>query len=234
MRLTLKGRVLTATIVRPRARQEVFGERVVAVCSPLFMPRRRDVVIERAVWQDGARRTRFRFGRDISGLAKWCLLEHRGGEDVAFASFIRSERPRFVTKGRGPGGDWWRLAGWRGRLAEPCLLVRSRRWRARPCFEQFADRPVTLAVEQLAPCEQDTVVFGVVSTAASVVRLTTADGATADATLYDRPPGSRLRARYFVAVFAEGTEVTDVESFGADGRSLRRVSGPNGGTLCGP
>ena len=168
-----------------------------------------------------------------SASAKWCLIEHRAA-DVAIAWFIKREPARFIAKGRGPGGDWWRLAGWRGRFAEPCALVRSREWGGAPCFGQFADRPVTLAAEQLAPCGRDVIVFGVVSRAAGVVRVTTADGTTADASLYDPHAGSKVDARYFVATFAEGTEVTGFESFDANGRSLRKRSGPNGGTVCEP
>jgi hypothetical protein len=154
--------------------------------------------------------------------------------DVAVVWFIRREPARFVAKGRGPAGDWWRLAGWRGVLAEPCMLVRSRQWGARPCFSQFADRPVTLAAEQLEPCGQDMIVFGVVARAAVAVRMTTVDGASVDAALHEPPGGSRVRARYFVAALAEGTEVTSVESFDAAGRSLRRTGVAEGGTLCGP
>jgi hypothetical protein len=232
MRLTLAGRVLTVAIVHPRARNEVFGRRVVAVCSPLFLPRRRDVVVVRAVWPDGARRVRFRFGRDVSARAKWCVLEHRGGEDIAAVGFIRREPPRFVAKGRGPAGDWWRLAGWRSWLGEPCALLRSRRWGARACFERFADHPITLAAEKLAPCDQDVIVFGVVSSAAATVRVSTRDGASADATLYERPARSRVRGRYFVATLPEHAEPTTVESLDAEGRSLETADVADGGTVC--
>lgn len=235
IRLTLKGRMLTATIVRAKAGNEVFGKRIDAICSSRAPdPRhRRDWVRAVRRWPAGAARVRFRFKRDISASAKWCLIEHRAA-DVALVWFLKREPARFVAKGRGPAGDWWRLATWRGILAEPCMLVRSREWGARPCFAQFADRPVTLAAEQLAPCERDAIVFGVVSLAAAAVRVTTADGAISDATLYERPRGTRVRARYFVAVFPKDTEVTAIESVDATGRSLRRQDGLNGGTVCGP
>ena len=168
----------------------------------------------------------------MSTNAKWCLIEYRGG-DVAVAWFTRREPARFVAKGRGPAGDWWRLAAWRGYLAEPCMLVRSRDWGARPCFSQFADRPVTLAAEMLAPCGQDLIVFGVVSRSAASVRVTTSAGATVEAQLFDRPAGSRASARYFVAALGEGTEITAVESFDAAGARLRRTSAESG-SLCGP
>jgi hypothetical protein len=148
--------------------------------------------------------------------------------------FIRREPARFVAKGRGPAGDWWRLAAWRGVLAEPRALVRSREWGSQPCFARFADRPVTLAAaDMLGPCGQDLIVFGVVSRSAASVRLTTSIGATVEARLFDRPAGSRVKARYFVAALAEGTEVTTVESLDAEGARLRRVSADSG-ALCEP
>jgi hypothetical protein len=232
LRLTLDGRVLTAKIVRPRAEEALFGKRIDAVCSRNAPLTRRGLVIRTRLWPEGASRLRFRFRRDVSRNAKWCLIEHRA-RDVAVVWFIRREPARFVAKGRGPAGDWWRLAGWRGLLAEPCVLVRSREWGARPCFAQFADRPVTLAAEMLAPCGQDVVVFGVVSRSAASVRLTTSAGASVEARLFDRPAGSRVRARYFVAALAEGTQIIAVESFDAAGASLRRVSA-DAGSVCEP
>jgi hypothetical protein len=232
LRLTLDGRVLTATIVRQRAEEDLFGKRIDAVCSSTSPLTRRGLVIRTRLWPEGASRLRFRFKRDVSRNAKWCLIEHRA-RDVAVVWFIRREPARFIAKGRGPGGDWWRLAGWRGLLAEPCALVRSREWGARPCFAQFADRPVTLAAERLGPCGQDLIVFGVVSRLAASVRLTTSAGAIVEAQLFERPAGSRVRARYFVAALAEGTEITGVESFDAAGARLRRVSA-NAGSVCGP
>jgi len=232
VRLTLDGRVLTVKIVRQRAGQHLFGKRIDAVCSPNTPLTRRGLVIRTRVWPEGASRLRFRFKRDVSRNAKWCLIEHRA-RDVAVVWFIRREPARFVAKGRGPAGDWWRLAAWRGLLAEPCVLVRSRDWGARPCFSQFADRPVTLAAERLEPCGQDWIVFGVVSRSAASVRLTTSAGAIVEAQLFDPPAGSKVRARYFVAAVAEGTESTAVESFDAAGARLRRVSADSG-SVCGP
>jgi hypothetical protein len=134
MRLTLDGRVLTAEIVRtpcihrdPPTEEQLYGTRIDAICSPRSRPQRRGLVIRRQLWPAGARRMAFEFRRDISRRVKWCLIEH-DASDVAFVSFIRRERPMFVGKGRGPSGGWWRLAGWRGLLAEPCAFVRLSGW----------------------------------------------------------------------------------------------------------
>jgi hypothetical protein len=89
IRFTLEERVLTVQILRRaprRVRRQVLGERVTAACQ-----RYRPVVkvTDTRRWRDGSRRLRFRFARDISSSVAWCLLEHRRGGDVAFASFGR-------------------------------------------------------------------------------------------------------------------------------------------------
>jgi hypothetical protein len=62
------------------------GARVSAACQ-----RYRPVVkvSDARRWRDGSRRLRLRFARDISSTVAWCLLAHRRGGDVAFASFGR-------------------------------------------------------------------------------------------------------------------------------------------------
>jgi hypothetical protein len=89
IRFTLADRVLTVQILRSaprRVRRQVLGERVTAACR-----RYRPVVkvTDTRRWRDGADKLRFRFARNISRTAAWCLLEHRRGGDVAFASFGR-------------------------------------------------------------------------------------------------------------------------------------------------
>jgi hypothetical protein len=228
MRLTLDGRVLTAKIVKtphihrdPTTEKRLYGKRIDGICSPHFRPQRRGLVISTQLWPAGARRVAFEFARDISRRVKWCLIEHDAG-DVAFVSFIQRERPMFVGKGRGPSGEWWRLAGWRGLFAEPCALLRIRGWGTRPCFEEFSDRPVTLGASEFSVCgRRDVFVLGVVSRRAESVRVVTAAGETFEAKLFDPAGGSRVRGRYFVAALPEVTP-TRVESLDAGGSIIAR------------
>jgi hypothetical protein len=240
MRLTLDGRVLTAEIVRtprfhrtPATEKQLYGKRIDGICSPRFRPRRRGLVIRRQRWPIGARQVSFRFGRDISARAKWCLVEHNAS-DVAFVSFIEREPMRFVGKGRGPSGEWWRLAGRRGLFAEPCALLRIRGWDTRPCFEEFSERPVTLGASGFSVCGRpDVFVLGVVSRRAVSVRVLAAGSEVFEAKLYYPASGSRVRGRYFVAALPEGTTPSRVESLDASGNTLaRRSIGDQGSGLC--
>jgi len=89
VRFTLDGRVLAVRLLRraPRAtRQAVYGKRIRAVCGTNFNFREGVKVRRTRVWPRGQRRLRYRFRRNISLRAKWCLIEHPSGGDVAFAS----------------------------------------------------------------------------------------------------------------------------------------------------
>ena len=230
MRLTLDGRVLTAEIVKtprfhrdPTTEEHLVGKRVHAICSPRFRPSRRHVLIRAQRWPAGASSMSFVFGRDISRRAKWCLIE-QDAHDVAFVSFTPREPVRFVGKGRGPSGDWWRMAGRRGVFAEPCAYLRIRGWGTSPCFMEFSERPITLGVEEFGVCGRDLFVLGVVSRRAASVRVVTAAGEVIEAKRYDPADGSRVRGRYFVAALAEDTLLSRVESLDADGNTLARRS----------
>ena len=89
IRFTLDGRVLTVRIL-PRAsagtRRGLYGERIRAVCGTRF-PFSEGVKVRRTrLWPSGRRRMRYRFSRNISRRAKWCLLEHPAGGDVAYVN----------------------------------------------------------------------------------------------------------------------------------------------------
>jgi hypothetical protein len=97
VRFSLTGSLLTVRLVPqpnrtpPDARRQLWGKRIDAICSPTFSPRRAHRVV-RAVrlWPRGQMELTYRFERDISHRAKWCLLED-DGLDVAgvdFALFI--------------------------------------------------------------------------------------------------------------------------------------------------
>jgi hypothetical protein len=90
VRFTLDDRVLTVRLLRGtprRVRRELYGHRIQAVCGTSFDFSEGVQVKRTRVWPQGRRRVRFRFRRNISRRAKWCGVERRGGEDVAFVSF---------------------------------------------------------------------------------------------------------------------------------------------------
>jgi hypothetical protein len=232
MRLTLDGHVLTAKIANSRGgdldlQEQLYGKRIDAVCASGVLRPRSPRVVRRQRWPVGARRMSFRFGRDISRSAKWCLVEHQAA-DVAFVSFIEREPIRFVGKGRGPSGAWWRLGGGTGELAEPCALLRTESFKAPWCFQELAERRITLAVQQWPPgCAEDGYVIGVVTPAAASVRLLMASGTTVDARLFDAPRASQLRGRFFIAALAGATIARSVQALDSAGTVLatRRASG---------
>ena len=90
IRFTLERRVLTVRVL-PRAsrkvRRELYGKRIRAVCGTRFAFSEGVKVRHTRLWPRGRSRLRYRFARDISRRAKWCLLEHPRGGDVAFVSF---------------------------------------------------------------------------------------------------------------------------------------------------
>jgi hypothetical protein len=90
IRFTLDGRVLTARVL-PRAsrrvRRELYGKRVRAVCGTSFAFSEGVKVRRTRVWPRGRNRLRYGFRRNISRRAKWCLLEHPRGGDIAFVTF---------------------------------------------------------------------------------------------------------------------------------------------------
>jgi hypothetical protein len=70
---------------RPAQRAPAYGHRIRAACGPnyAFANTVRDV----RVWPPGRRRVRFRFSRNISRGAKWCLIERaRSRHDVAYVN----------------------------------------------------------------------------------------------------------------------------------------------------
>ena len=92
VRFTLDGRLLTVRVL-PRARRgvrrELFGKRIRAVCGTRFPFTAGGKVRRTRLWPASRRRVRYRFRRDISRRAKWCLVEHPRGGDVAVVIFTR-------------------------------------------------------------------------------------------------------------------------------------------------
>jgi len=92
VRFTLDGRVLTVRLLRGApagVRRELFGELIRATCGTSFAFTQAVKVRKTRLWPRDRRTVRYRFRRNISQRAKWCLIEHPRGGDVAFASFAR-------------------------------------------------------------------------------------------------------------------------------------------------
>jgi hypothetical protein len=94
VRFRLDGRTLTATIAHqpnvvrtPTIEEDLFGKRVRASCGTLHGGRGGTVVSRIRRWPDGETSLDYRFRRDISARAKWCLLEDREGGDIAVVRF---------------------------------------------------------------------------------------------------------------------------------------------------
>jgi hypothetical protein len=89
VRFVLDGPRLTVRVLSTaprRVRRALAGRRIKAACmryTPVV------AVTDTRRWSAMPRRTSYRFGRDISKRAAWCLIEHRRGGDIAFANFSR-------------------------------------------------------------------------------------------------------------------------------------------------
>lgn len=87
VRFTLEGRLLTVRVL-PRApartRRALYGRRIEASCGTNYTFTRKVTRVRR--WPRGRRRVRYRFARNISRRALWCLLEYPRGGDIAFAN----------------------------------------------------------------------------------------------------------------------------------------------------
>jgi hypothetical protein len=220
VRFTLNGATLKATIVGPTVQQRLFGERIDAICATSHRPgpslRK---VVATATWPDGARSMRFEFTRDISRRARWCLLERDGGSDVAAAEFPRSEPSRLVAKGRSPGGQWWRLAAWRGPHGAPCRLTRFSNSSGKVCSRPRVALSVSLDVPS---CPGDKFVSGLASRRAAAVRVRLGSGKLVESTVYDAPSGSGLRQHPFMAALAGTPPVRSVTAVDSAGRRIAR------------
>jgi hypothetical protein len=231
VRLTLDGRTLTADIVRtphfhrsPTTEAMLYGKRTVGACGTRFDRPRRGAVFRVREWPPGARSLEFRFRRDISSHARWCILEDLAGGDVAFVSFVDTEPSRLVAKGRGPSGEWWRLWAHRGARMQPCMGLKTAVGAPNPflpCFDEFSQREATLAVEHQTLA--DRFVYGAVGRSATAVRVRLADGRVELATLHRRPVGSQVLAQFFmVALPRTGPVVVGVRAVDAAGRTVGR------------
>ena len=228
-RFVLDGRELAVTVVDlPRYEQHpptlklLAGKEVRAACGTSF--RRyalKTVAYSLGHWSAGDRSMRFTLSRDVSRAARWCLIEQWDdhGGDVAFVSFRKAEPPRLVARGMFDDGSAWRMVAWRGYRLEPCLRVRLPRTGGYgSCFEAQAEQEATLDSTAMAPlCEGESLLVGVVSRRASTVTVTLGDGSAVAAQLYRRPPGSKVRAQYFVAKLPREIDVERVVARDAAG-----------------
>ena len=89
VRFTLVDKALTVRILASaprRIRREIKGSRLRVACQRYTPPRS---VSDTRRWPRARVRLTFHFERNISRAAAWCLVEHRKGGDIAFASFQR-------------------------------------------------------------------------------------------------------------------------------------------------
>jgi len=78
-----------------RARRQVFGKMIDAICASTFTYERASIVKQTLTWPAGQDQLTFDFGRDISRSAKGCLLEDDAA-DVATVGFGRPPAKLFV------------------------------------------------------------------------------------------------------------------------------------------
>jgi hypothetical protein len=235
VRLTLAGRHLTAAIVADRGvADELQGHRVRAVCGATLDRLRQDSVFTTRRWPADARTVRFRFRRDVSERASWCLLEDMSGSDIVLARFFDAEPRRLVAKGSSPTGSSWRMWGWRGVDRQPCAALRLAAGDgSRSCFDKDAAREAQLsAAAHNTGCTGDLFVYGVASRVATVVRITLRDGTTVEASRYPRPAGSRVRAQYFLAVLPGTAHASGIDALDAQGDPIGHTEFPDGAFDC--
>ena len=90
IRFVLDGSSLTVRLTAKaprRVRREVANKRVKAACGTNFVFSKGEIVKRTRRWPADRKRLRYRFDDDISRRAKWCLLEHPRGGDIAFVTF---------------------------------------------------------------------------------------------------------------------------------------------------
>ena len=89
IRFVLDGTLLTVRLTAGaprRTRRRLAGARIKAACGTDFVFTRGVQVKRTRLWPTGRTQLRYRFRRDISRRAKWCLLEHPRGGDIAFVN----------------------------------------------------------------------------------------------------------------------------------------------------
>jgi hypothetical protein len=225
--VTLNGNVLTVAIrhARESTTKALYGYRIRAACAATVRPRA-NVVRASRDWPRGAQHLRFRFHRDISSEAAFCLLERRDGSDVAEVSFLSPTPPKLVARGRAAGEDW-RLAVWTGSFTEPCIRLRLMGSQSQPfrpsCFRGLIKDDsagsmgtVITAVE----CAGSTFVYGLASPEAAQVRVRLFDRHVLAAVIVNT--ARELSARPFWLVLPKSVEVRDVRAIDAGGEVLLR------------
>ncbi len=233
-RFSLDGSSLTVTVVdlprygqHPPTLEQLSGEEVRVACGTSFRRyTRKTVAVEIARWPVDARSMTFTLSRDVSRAAKWCEIEQwdRYGYDIAFVSFRTAEPLRLVARGALSDGKRWRFMGGRGERLEPCLQLWIRGDGGYgTCFQGEAEREANLTSTVISPkCNGELFLVGVVSRRARSVAATLADGSIVIPELHKRPVGSKIRAKYFIAILPPRSEVIHVVARDADGRRVAR------------
>jgi hypothetical protein len=121
VRFELADRALTVTLVEasvdsdPTTEEDVWGERITAVCSSRFGNHPRAKVVAVQTWPSGSEQLTYTFRRDISERVKWCLIERDDGDVAAvdYAVFfpVRGTSAADRRIGRRLRGYLWRNVG---------------------------------------------------------------------------------------------------------------------------
>ena len=99
------------------------------------------------------------------------------------------------------------------------------------CFDEFAGRGARLGVATSLPtCDGDLFVFGVTGRTAARVRVRVRGAAPVEVSTHRAPAGSRVRARYFMAVLPRDSVLRGVRALDAAGMPIGRARLPGSGS----
>ncbi|HEU0019601.1 MAG TPA: hypothetical protein VFQ14_04850 [Thermoleophilaceae bacterium] len=238
VRFVLDGRTLTVAIVdlpsysqSPPTIREVSGRQIRVACGTSFRRYARTTVVARpASWPRGARSLEVRFRRDISRRVKWCVLERTSdGGDVAVVSFLKAESRHVLDRGHFEDGTRWRFFVWRSERLEPCVGVGvAKVGSLSTCFFDDAEDEARLSVTVIRPkCKREAFAVGAVARSVETVTISLADGSDIAATVYQRPEGSRVRAKYFMAPLADEAQVARILARDGLGQVVGRETHPD-------
>jgi hypothetical protein len=231
VRFVLDGKTLTTTVVdlprymqSPPTLSELAGKRVRIACGTSFRHLRRSTVLVRQVlWPRGARSVTVDFRRDLSHRVRWCVIDSEDTDDVATISFHAAEPARVLARGDFDDGKRWRLVAWRGDHLEPCVGIGSSSGSLSTCFQDEAEEEARLGARAIRPrCDEQGFIVGATGRSARTVTVGFEDGTAIAATLYRRPPDSRVRAQYFVVAVRNPERATSVVARDAKGRLVGR------------
>ncbi|MEX1141808.1 MAG: hypothetical protein WD399_01625 [Thermoleophilaceae bacterium] len=235
VRFLLEGKRLTVSIldrrnhqVEPPVIEQVSGKRVRVACGTRFQYSQGVIVKTRRRWPKGETAAQFRFGRNVSHRARWCVIEAgESARDVAAISFIRREPARLLARGRTDRGERWRLVGWRGSRLQPCMHLAHGDGAFTICLDDPAEREAKLeTVLNVLGCRRPRQRFlmGVAPRSTATVDVVL-DDAVVSGRVLPRPSGSRVRAKYVLAVLPGDAKIRRVVARDSEGLVVARERG---------